>query len=693
MVCRAFSVVSVGLLCSLGILGCGSEDQKVNNPPSFEILADQVGQVEKEISFVVRATDPDGDPLSYSFTSELKDLGTRAKLTPLPSGASFSWTPIASEIGIRAFDFAVSDGQHTIKKTITIDVQATSVSEAAPVFRQPLGSGTTLDVAVKSCVEIPIFIEDADSPGVTIAEEEPVIAGAMLNQDSGLSATWKWCPSADQIDAQDRYTLTLSADDEKHPKTIKSYLIVIRRPQKMGCKGEAPQVIHQPVSVETSADIEINAQVNDDLGIKHEPLLLYALQDPGTPPDIGKMIQLTMKPVSGDTKQGAWKASIPNPVSNQPPGTKANVYYLMVAQDNDDSSGNCDHLTQVPEQGTYSITITTPSGMPTGCAHDLCQTGGALLQSCSSCVETVCKADNFCCANYWDEQCVTSASTACALDCKIDPPKPVCQDDSQEENDSIASVKGKPSLPLGTLNSLKLCPGIDGVGYDTDYYPIQVSSDAEYTLAIGSNPNPDLDLALLRENGQLISQSSLTANSNESLTQCLTPGLYFARVQATGTGEASYWLSVASQPKTCMAACSDDDFEPDNNSTQARFADLDMAPFISQTNSICPQNDDWYKVYLFSGETIRVTLTFSQANSKEDLDVQFYKDSTSLTNCTELDVSGCSETNGQSSTSDEVFTYQAQQSGTYYVVVHGWEGSSNLYDICIGFNETQCPTP
>ena len=61
-----------------------------------------------------------------------------------------------------------------------------------------------------------MVVTDQDSTEVTFAEEEPKIEGGMLLQDSEFEATWRWCPTAEQVRAQDRYLLTLSADDVRH---------------------------------------------------------------------------------------------------------------------------------------------------------------------------------------------------------------------------------------------------------------------------------------------------------------------------------------------------------------------------------------------------------------------------------------------------------------------------------------------
>jgi hypothetical protein len=102
---------------------------------------------------------------------------------------------------------------------------------------------------------------------------------------------------------------------------------------------------------------------------------------------------------------------------------------------------------------------------------------------------------------------------------------------------------------------------------------------------------------------------------------------------------------------------------------------------------------------MFSGETLHATLKFNQTKTTEDLDLYLYDSPThQLTQCTEADPFTCDPTNGQSGSSNEKLTWSITKSGVYYVVVHGWEGSSNKYDICIDYTSSTkstngCPPP
>ncbi len=52
-------------------------------------------------------------------------------------------------------------------------------------------------------------------------------------------------------------------------------------------------------------------------------------------------------------------------------------------------------------------------GGSTGCAHDLCESGVALVASCDPCAAEVCAADDYCCDMDWDGLCVALVDDLC----------------------------------------------------------------------------------------------------------------------------------------------------------------------------------------------------------------------------------------------------------------------------------------
>src|SRR5690606_12993388 len=189
---------------------------------------------------VLRASDPDGDSIKFSFKTDI-EIGNRASIEPLDGkSATFKWTPESGDVGMHPLDLIASDGTDSSRITVNVEVRSAIGKGTQPIFRQPLGTGTTLDLtAGKTCVTVPIEIEDQDSPGVQIFEEEPKIEGATLNVDSGFTGSWEWCPTQAQIDGGDLYQLKLSADDGDNPRVVKDYVIVLKKGQKQNCPGTA----------------------------------------------------------------------------------------------------------------------------------------------------------------------------------------------------------------------------------------------------------------------------------------------------------------------------------------------------------------------------------------------------------------------------------------------------------------------
>ncbi len=212
-------------------------------------LADQVATVGNELVVSINGSDPDGDQLTYGVKADISLQG-RGMLTQDPSGAGvFRWTPLADDLGVHAFDFTASDGANTVTETIQIDVR--SAIGAVPIFRRPLGSGTVIDPS--ECTTVQIVVEDSDTAQLDITEAPMLIEGATLSQIDGVTASWEWCPTNDQVRAQDRYTLSLSANDNENPPTIKDFVLVLRGNGKLVIN----EVDYDNVGIDTAEYIEL----------------------------------------------------------------------------------------------------------------------------------------------------------------------------------------------------------------------------------------------------------------------------------------------------------------------------------------------------------------------------------------------------------------------------------------------------
>jgi len=693
-----------GAILVATLVACGGG----GSPPALQPISDQQVAVGSELVLELIGTDADGDDLSYDFHADVPDIKTRATITQRPDGTGlFRWTPLAADVGPWFFDFTVSDGSNTETVTIQIEVKSAVGVNSAPVFREPLGTGTTLDLTQQSCLDLDIVVEDQDSASVVIAQDDPVIDGATLTATGGLTGTWHWCPTPEQIAADDRYTLTLSADDLSNPKTTKHYLIVLRKAPKPDCPGNGPVINHTAENVSTLVGLTIDASISDDLGLKVEPLLYYSLTAPSTPPNLGSMTQVSMLLISGNMQSGTWAADVPNPVVNLNTGDMRTVYYVIVAQDDDDPTGDCDHVTQAPTTGTYQMTVTNPggtggAGVCTACtadvqcgdSTDLCVrvgTGGDsfCLQSCTSSAE--CPTDYTCSASAVTsvngasgKQCVPNSN-----DCSNPGGGSTCTDDAYEDNDSRTQASTRPALNPGDYDLVSCPAGGGDTGDDEDWFKIVLTGDAQVDVEILGDEVSDLDLALYDNNGVAI-DTSVSLTSYEQVGACLPAGTYYIRVYAWGPVENSYLLSYTRTSQSCTATCVDDADEPDDNASSARvvsYSELYPGPYTSNS-MMCSNDDDWIRVHLINGDRLIVDLYFTQANSQQDLDLHWYRNGTDLTPCSPSSPGTCDPAYGQSATSNEHAEYIVTDPACtlsnqciYYVVVRGWDGSQNSYDI------------
>lgn len=687
---RTSCYIIVSLLLSLSLLACGPS----SSDPVLQQVNDQLVGVNQELVIPISASDENGDELFYSFSSSVPDIYSRATLNRLPIGTSeFRWTPEARDVGTWFFDFAVSDGDGEDTITIQIEVRSAVGGNSAPKFIHPQGSGTTLDLEVAQCIQLDIEVSDVDSSEVTISQAEPKIEGATLEKLTGHTASWNWCPSEDQIGADDRYTLLLTADDGDNPATLHPYLLVLRSPLKPNCPGDPPLIVHTAEDRSSLAGLRVEAAITDDVGLKQEPLLYFSSAEPSVPPDFSAMIQLTMQSGEGDM----WSATLPNPVVGQAVGATEDIYYIIVADDDDDPMGDCDHRISAPLTGSFKMQVENPGGAGGAALCESCTTDIQCGESTDLCVVVGASADTFCLEACVDEMCPANYECSAAPlvsvdggmgrqcvpvseDCS-DPSGTLCMDDSAENNDSRAEAQANSPLMADTTHMFTSCPALSGVGDDEDFFQIVISEESLLDVTLMGTMVSDLDLALQNENGGVLG-SSTSLQSNESLSECLQPGTYYVRVYAFSPEENPYTLSYTTTPQSCgPLSCQDDNNEDDDNSVQARTPDLSVAAVTIPGQEICAGDADWYAVPLTAMQLVSADLTFaSQANG--DLDIHFYSPAlVDLTPCSTTDVNSCDATNGQSATANEAAIFEATVAGTYYVVIQGFDDDENSYTI------------
>lgn len=339
------------------VLGTGCE--RDNRWPILHEVLPQTGYVGSRLEIKLTASDEDYDRLKFSFKAPpLEKLENRARIYQLGSGALFTWTPIASDAGVHQFDFSASDGVSTSTIPVRIEIKPSTKGDSTPIFRKPLNDGMTLEMAKHRCVEVEVVIEDPDSVDVSISLGSPAVRGAKLNKQGPREALVSWCPDEAQV-AKAVHVLHLVADDHDNPPVHKGFTILLHAELPEGCPGSPPSIVHKaPQSSASPEPIMLRARVTDDKGLKSPPVVYFTSTKPANPAklDLSKMNQITMVTTSATA---TFEAELPSSMGT--PGQSTTIYYVIVAEDNDDPSGNCDHRTQLPEDHLLQVMVTKPA--------------------------------------------------------------------------------------------------------------------------------------------------------------------------------------------------------------------------------------------------------------------------------------------------------------------------------------------
>lgn len=562
---RAALALSLALAPGLLVTGC-----KKGSPPTIIDPGDQVAVVGKTFTLNLFAADQDGDSLTFSFASSLPDINSAAMLGTAPDGhAVFTYTPVGGHEGMHIFDFIASDGTFETKLPISIDVRGATGSDSAPIFRSP-DSGFVLNLtedADNDCVQFDVVVEDADSTEVELGMAPPILSGAELSTDgSGLEGSFEWCPNRDQRQVF-QHRVTLSADDMDNPPTLNEVPLVLRRPSGEGCPGEAPTIGHSPRDFDTLLDLEISADISDDMGLKSAPVIFYAYEDPVGSNGVAfeDLLVANMTLVDGDMRSGTWSGTIPNPTADQPEGTTADVWYIVEVIDDDDAEGECDHRTDSPPEGAHQVTVTN-SG----------DGGGALCESCSFDVQCG-DEDDLCVMQGSASKCGTSCNDTdgCpeGYDCSPDPVNSVdgaaarqcvptsgicggdnpggCEDDRFEDDDNIEQAMAYNPVTMTGMTQGHLCP------FDDDWVFVSVTETAALTLTFSGDSPPDMDIRLTDSSGEQITSSQELGSDEEIAAGCLDPGDYFivAEIYDDDAGQdGDYTLNFEFDTAACQSS-------------------------------------------------------------------------------------------------------------------------------------------
>lgn len=633
----------------LGCAGAGEEH-------SVDLIAipDQEIHVNQSLRIEILVNNPNGIPLEFSFSSApLPSIETVTAIVGTPSGGLFTFTPLVSHVGEHLFEFTVrwQGGEDSESAFILVH----SAAETAPVFLRP-GSGGTYELEQDPCVNFDIEVKDDDSEEVVISEAGELPAGAEVVDLGNKRGSFFWCPTPEQVNLSARWTVLLSADDGEHPSTEKSYIAVLRTPQKEDCPGEPPTVtIVSPEKGEQVAGMGVGYQVVltavDELGLREPPLLYYSENGPADE----ESLDLTgFEQVVCQEETGQWSCWIPDLglIFDE----ERLVYIVASVTDNDDPSGTlCDHTTDsellrfvalgVPPE--EALGLCEPCGQSEACETGTCgfiDLESLCLQPCddslcsmADCVE-VTSAEGLLVSVCMEEE------ASCA---SIEPGS--CDDDAYEENDDLLSAT---MLTWDDLEGI-ICSD------DADYFQFYVLPDEEIEVTLSGflNEEGDLDIYLSDDADVLLGSSAGLTNEERVVLNNYEGWAYLLVEGFMGDGN-SYQLTL---DRRDSEACEEDILEPNDSPDTATT----LLPSSLYEGMICPDNADYMAFDVVAPAHVNIFLLFEYEET--DLDLELYDPYGAL-----IGVSLHSD-------SDEEIDLDVGVSGTYIMRVYGYLDATGEY--------------
>lgn len=206
--------------------------RSANRPPTLTVPGSQSTSENKQISFLVSATDPDdGQTLTFS------PSGLPAGATFLPvagaAGRAFSWTPSFTQAGSYTVSFTATDnGLPPLSATRSVQITVTDVPVLVVPGAQNVTQGSVLTFTVSASAAaagIPLTISGVSLP-----------AGASLSTSTGSVVQFRWPTSYGQPTGT--YTATFRASYAGTPNINEQRSVTITvNPYIIGLQAKPPR--------------------------------------------------------------------------------------------------------------------------------------------------------------------------------------------------------------------------------------------------------------------------------------------------------------------------------------------------------------------------------------------------------------------------------------------------------------------
>ena len=182
-----------------------------DRPPAFTSTPRTTAQVGTAYLEVVTATDPDGDPITFTLKAAPAGMGFD------PATGALRWTPSPDEVGSDPVAIVVSDGRGlSAEQDFTITVSAQAVNHPPTITSTPIGSAV---------VGTP-YVYDASA----VDPDGDALAWSLGTHPAGMSigaadGAVRWTPSADEIGPQ---AVQVRVTDPYGAGQVQSFTVIVR---------------------------------------------------------------------------------------------------------------------------------------------------------------------------------------------------------------------------------------------------------------------------------------------------------------------------------------------------------------------------------------------------------------------------------------------------------------------------------
>lgn len=617
------SWIFIAVLGAFALTSCSADDSS-NKPPvvTLDVSNDVTVVVGDTLNIVVNAQDPEGGDLTFDYEVRPVERFSVSSADFLKSDrqARFQWGPIASDVtdgDPMRLIFIVKDGSGQVTEK-TVNV---SIVPGNGIPRFQNSQSELYDPRIGKPLVINVKVRDDDSNEVQLSiDESTAPPGSTFEQIGPFEGVYEWEPTVEQLKRR-VHSVTFLADDDQSDVVEYKVSIVIRSRSGGELKAES-----------------LELECPGEEVIQHDPLLaqrgigdyvIEASLSPSAASKYDKMVAYWTigNPYGGEecdlaTGEGDCFEGIE---LNSPNGTD-----FSGSIGNQLGAGNIDsvhyQLCAIDEDGGSDAVICAPSAGQFELYHSF----AVVSDDAEACVD-----------DFFDQ--------------------------GEGGNNNFDDATGV--IP-GDFTFARTC-----AADEADYHSLRVRPGEKYLFAAIYPEGSEIEVEAFDDSRSAIevlrSECTGLSGLEVSVPEDGSESTFYLKL--SGGDDITYQVTAV-RTEGGAGGCVDDSIEP--NDTPLDAAEASDGSTISA--EICRQGDvDLYAIELNGGDVLNATTTFTNANG--NLDMELFAPS-------QADVAG-GDGIGQgveftfSFDDMETLTHEAEESGTYYLMVFNNEPTRNEYSI------------